>query len=62
MKHVLKLIGRLTELLALHTGQPVDKVRRDSERDYFMDAQQAVDYGIVDAILEPTKLLVPTGN
>ena len=62
MKHVLKLIGRLTELLAMHTGQPVEKVKRDSDRDYFMDAQEAVNYGIVDEVLQPTKLLVPAGR
>jgi len=61
MKHVLKLIGRLTELLAQHTGQPVERVRRDSERDYFMDAHQAVEYGVVDEILAPSKLMLPAG-
>lgn len=59
MKHVLKLINRLTELLAFHTGQPFEKVKRDSERDYFMDARQAVEYGIVDEILQPSKLTMP---
>ena len=62
MKHVLKLIGRLTEILALHTGQPVERVKRDSDRDYFMSAQEAVDYGIVDHILQPTKLLEPVAS
>lgn len=61
MKHVLKLIGRLTDLLAYHTGQLTEKVRRDSERDYFMDAQQAVEYGVVDQILEATKATLPLG-
>jgi ATP-dependent Clp protease protease subunit len=55
MKHVLKLINRLTDLLAFHTGQPAERVKRDSDRDYFMDAQAAVDYGIVDEILPTTK-------
>ena len=61
MKHVLKLIGRLTEILALHTGQPVEKVKRDSDRDYFMSAQEAVDYGVVDHVLQPTKVLEAVG-
>lgn len=59
MKHVLKLISRLTDLLAQHTGQSAERVKRDSDRDYFMDAHEAVNYGIVDQILQPTKLLVP---
>jgi ATP-dependent Clp protease protease subunit len=61
MKHVLRLIGRLTEILALHTGQPVEKVKRDSDRDYFMSAQEAVEYGIVDHILAPSKVLELAG-
>jgi ATP-dependent Clp protease protease subunit len=59
MKHVSKLINRLTEILAFHTGQPFEKVKRDSERDYFMSAQEAVEYGIVDEILPASKLSVP---
>lgn len=59
MKHVLKLISRLTDLLAQHTGQSAERVKRDSDRDYFMDAHEAVNYGIVDQILQPAKLLVP---
>ncbi len=58
-RHLAKLINKLIELLALHTGQPVDKVKHDSERDYFMDAQEAIDYGIVDEILKPTKIWTP---
>ncbi|MFN8558884.1 MAG: ATP-dependent Clp protease proteolytic subunit [Dehalococcoidia bacterium] len=61
-KHVEKLIGRLNELLAQHTGQSVEKVKRDSDRDYFMDAQQAVEYGIVDEILQPSKALAVAGS
>lgn len=61
-EHVRKLINRLTELLAFHTGQPVEKVKRDSERDYFMDAQAAVDYGIVDEILPTSKPTLPLSS
>jgi ATP-dependent Clp protease protease subunit len=51
MRRTLKLIDRLTHMLADHTGQPFEKVKRDSERDYFMSASEAVAYGIVDEIL-----------
>ena len=54
-KHVEKLINRLTDLLAFHTGQPMEKVRNDSDRDRFFDAREAVEYGLVDEILPPTK-------
>ena len=51
MRRQLALIERLTQLLAQHTGQPFEKVKRDSERDYFMSAAEAVAYGIVDEIV-----------
>jgi len=38
------------EILARHTGQPLDKVQRDTDRDYFMSPEQAKDYGIIDAV------------
>ena len=41
---------KLNEILAYHTGQPVDKITEDTERDYFMSADEALDYGIIDAI------------
>ncbi len=56
-QHILKLINRLNEILAFHTGQSLERVKADSSRDFFMNAHQAVEYGIVDDILQPTKLL-----
>ncbi len=51
-KEILSLKHRLNETLAHHTGQPVEKVERDVDRDNFMSAQDAKAYGIVDAVLE----------
>jgi ATP-dependent Clp protease protease subunit len=51
MRRTLDLITRLIQILADHTGQPFEKVKRDSNRDYFMSAGEAVAYGIVDEIL-----------
>jgi ATP-dependent Clp protease protease subunit len=51
MRRTLNLIDRLIHLLAHHTGQTFEKVKRDSNRDYFMSAEEAVAYGIVDEIL-----------
>ena len=50
MREVLHLTDRLMHILAQHTGQPVDKVRRDSERDYFMSAEEAKAYGLIDEV------------
>jgi ATP-dependent Clp protease protease subunit len=51
-KEVLKLRERLNEILAKHTGQPIETVARDSDRDNFMDGEKAVEYGLIDTVLE----------
>ncbi|KUI99753.1 ATP-dependent Clp endopeptidase proteolytic subunit ClpP [Vibrio sp. MEBiC08052] len=50
-QEILKIKQKLNDLLAKHTGQPLDVIERDTDRDNFMSAQQAVDYGLVDAVL-----------
>jgi ATP-dependent Clp protease, protease subunit len=51
-QEILKIRKRLDEILAHHTGQPVDKIRVDSERDNFMSPTEAVAYGLVDKLLD----------
>jgi ATP-dependent Clp protease protease subunit len=50
--HILKIKQKLNELMAKHSGQPVSKVEKDAERDYFMSADEAKKYGIVDRIIK----------
>jgi len=50
-KEILYLRGRLNEILAKHTGKSIDLIGRDTERDFFMGAPDAVKYGIVDKVL-----------
>jgi len=50
-REVLKLRQRLNEILAKHTGQSVEKIAQDSDRDNFMGSEEAVQYGLVDTIL-----------
>ncbi len=50
-KEILSIKDKLNRLLAEHTGQPLDVISHDTDRDNFMSAQQAVDYGIVDSVL-----------
>jgi ATP-dependent Clp protease protease subunit len=52
---ILRLRKRLNEIISHHTGHPYEKVKEDTERDYWMSAQEAVEYGLVDDILEPPK-------
>jgi ATP-dependent Clp protease protease subunit len=51
-REVLKLRQRLNEIMAKHTGQTIERVERDSDRDNFMDAEAAVEYGLIDTVLE----------
>jgi ATP-dependent Clp protease protease subunit len=47
---ILKLRDRINEILAMHTGQPIDRIKKDSDRDYFMSAQEAKEYGLIDEV------------
>ena len=48
---ILRLKDRLNEILAKHTGKPLEKVKQDTDRDYFMSADEAKEYGIVDEVI-----------
>ncbi|MBX6770500.1 MAG: ATP-dependent Clp protease proteolytic subunit [Chloroflexi bacterium] len=50
-REVLRLRDRLNEILVQHTGQPMERIVRDTDRDFFMDAEQAAAYGIVDEVM-----------
>ena len=52
-KEILKLRDRLNEILAQHTGQSLDKIQKDTDRDYFMSAQESKDYGLIDEVILP---------
>jgi len=51
-KEILKLKQRLSELLAKHTSQPIEKIITDTDRNFFMSAQEAKDYGIIDEVID----------
>jgi ATP-dependent Clp protease protease subunit len=51
-REILKIRAQLNEIFAFHTGQKVEKIGEDTERDNFMDPQQAMDYGLVDTVLD----------
>lgn len=54
-REILRIRASLNEIMASHTGQPLEKVERDVERDFWMSAQQALEYGIVDEIIQKHK-------
>jgi len=51
-KEILRIREELTMILAKHSGQSMEKLRRDTERDFFMNGQQAVEYGIIDKVID----------
>jgi ATP-dependent Clp protease protease subunit len=55
-KEIGRLKKMLNNILANHTGQPLEKVEKDTERNFYMSAEEAVEYGIVDKIVEPRKV------
>jgi len=54
-REILKLKTELYELIAFHTGNPLEKVEKDSDRDHWMTSQEAVDYGMIDEILQKSE-------
>jgi len=50
-KEILKLREQLNKILADHSGQPLDRIEKDTDRDYFMSAEEAKNYGIVDSVI-----------
>ncbi|HHU43155.1 MAG: ATP-dependent Clp endopeptidase proteolytic subunit ClpP [Bacillota bacterium] len=54
-KHILKIKDKINHILAKHTGQKVEKIKVDSDRDYYMSSEEALKYGIIDKIIESRK-------
>ena len=61
-REILSLRARLNEMLAQHTGQPVEQIAKDTDRDHFMSAQAAVEYGLVDRVLTRREALAEGTN
>ena len=61
-KEMLRLRKIVNEILSLHTGQPIKKIAKDTERDYFMSAEEAVKYGISDKIIQSEKVKKISGK
>ncbi|RPI02305.1 MAG: ATP-dependent Clp protease proteolytic subunit [Calditrichaeota bacterium] len=51
-EEMMRTKGMLNAILVKHTGQPIEKIEKDTDRDYFMSPQEAVEYGMIDGILE----------
>lgn len=51
-RHILKMKARLNNILVKNTGQKLEKIEKDSDRDYFMEAEEAMNYGLIDKVLK----------
>lgn len=54
-KEILKMRDRINEILANHTGQSLEKIQKDTDRDYFMSSEEAKEYGLIDEVILPAK-------
>ncbi len=54
-KEILTMRDKINEILARHTAQPLEKIQKDTDRDYFMSAQEAKDYGVIDEVVLSNK-------
>ncbi|MFH1230434.1 MAG: ATP-dependent Clp endopeptidase proteolytic subunit ClpP [Planctomycetota bacterium] len=54
-EEIIKLKHKINRIVSKHTGQPLDKIEKDTDRDYFMSAEEAKNYGIVDEVIESMK-------
>ena len=59
-REMLRVRSKLNEILSQHTGQPLDRIQRDTDRDYYMTAEQAVEYGIIDGIISDPSVAATT--
>lgn len=57
-KEILRMKKLLNELMAKHTGQPITKIEKDTDRDFFMSPEEAVQYGIIDEVIETKKGII----
>lgn len=61
-KDILRLRQRLNEILAAHTGQPLEKINADTERDFILEAKDALEYGIIDRVIAHREVPTPAAG
>ncbi|MCL4557454.1 MAG: ATP-dependent Clp endopeptidase proteolytic subunit ClpP [Deltaproteobacteria bacterium] len=61
-KEILKLRGEINNILSRHTGQPLERIEADTERDFFMGGEEAISYGIIDSVITKREELIVSGG
>ncbi len=54
-KQVMKIKEKLNKILSYHTGQPLEKIEKDTDREFYLSAQEAKEYGLIDEVIQPKK-------
>jgi ATP-dependent Clp protease protease subunit len=54
-KQIVKIKDKINRILAKHTGQPLEKIEKDTDRDFYLSAEEAKEYGIIDEVIKPKK-------
>ncbi len=54
-RQILKIKDKINRILAKHTGQPVEKIEKDTDRDFYLSAEEAKEYGLIDEVISPSK-------
>jgi ATP-dependent Clp protease protease subunit len=60
-REILKLRERMNRILADHTGQPIEQIEKDTERDYYMSGEEALAYGVIDRVVKRHQVSAPRG-
>ena len=58
-KQIIKIKNKLNQIISSHTGQSLEKVEKDTDRDFYLTAQEAKDYGIIDQVITTKEILTP---
>jgi ATP-dependent Clp protease protease subunit len=56
-RHILKMKDRLNQILSKHTGQPLSKIEKDTDRDYFLSAEESMKYGLIDGMVKKNEVV-----
>lgn len=54
-KQIMKIKEKINKILAKHTGQPLEKIEKDTDRDFYLSAKEAKEYGLIDEVIQPSK-------
>jgi len=54
-KQIMKIKDKINRILAKHTGQPLEKIEKDTDRDFYLTAEEAKAYGLIDEVIQPKK-------